>query len=123
MVRDVLVLGGGSAGFIAALTLARQLPQLRVRVVRSPDLGIIGVGEGTTAAFPRFFIDTLRLKPAQLYAEAQPTWKAGLRFLWGPRPEFFYTFSRQLDHRFQDLPKNNGFYCDEDFRMQMSGAP
>ena len=35
----------------------RQLPQLQVTVVRSPDLGVIGVGEGTTVAFPQHFFD------------------------------------------------------------------
>jgi len=33
---------------MAALTLKRRLPRLDVSVVRSPDLSIIGVGEGTT---------------------------------------------------------------------------
>ena len=41
-VRNVLVLDGGSAGLIAALTLQRKLPQMNVRVLRSPDIGVIG---------------------------------------------------------------------------------
>jgi tryptophan halogenase len=114
MIQNVVALGGGSAGLIAALTLKRLLPELRVRVVRSPDIGVIGVGEGTIGSFPSYFFQTLRLKPAQLFAEAQPTWKLGVRFLWGPRSRFFYTFSRQLFHRRPDLPKNNGFYCEQE---------
>ena len=55
MIKNVIVLGGGSAGFIAAITLKRKLPSLHVRVVRSQDIAVIGVGEGTTQLFPKFF--------------------------------------------------------------------
>ena len=54
LVRSILVLGGGSAGFLAAITLRKKLPQLTVRVLRSEDIPIIGGGEGTTAAIIGF---------------------------------------------------------------------
>lgn len=52
LIQPIVVLGGGSAGFMVALTLKRKLRHLNVRVIRSPDIGVIGVGEGTTIAFP-----------------------------------------------------------------------
>lgn len=110
VVQTVVVLGGGSAGLMAALTLKRKLPQLRVRVVRSPDIGVIGVGEGTTAAFPKHFFEYLRMKPQQFYAEADPTWKLGIKFLWGARREFYYTFAYEYQHRFPELSRNSGFF-------------
>ncbi len=115
MIKHLVILGGGSAGLIAALTLRRLVPQLPVRVIRSPDIGIIGVGEGTTRAFPEFFFKHLRLPPGPFYTEAAPTWKLGVHFLWGPRPHFHYPFSRMMDDRRPNLPKNNGFYGDVRF--------
>ena len=112
-IDTTIVLGAGSVGLMTALTLKVKLPRLKVRVVRSPEIGVIGVGEGTTSAFPRHFFEYLKLKPQSFYREAEPTWKMGIRFLWGPRPEYFYTFSHEYEKRLPQLSRNNGFYYDE----------
>src|SRR3954466_8916341 len=113
-VQTVAVLGGGSAGLMAAVTLKRKIPSLKVQLVRSPDIGVIGVGEGTTASFPRHFFEYLKLKPQQFYAMAEPTWKLGIKFLWGPRREFYYTFAYEYQHRFPELSRNNGFFFNDE---------
>lgn len=109
-ISSILILGAGSAGLLAGLTLKRRLPQLDVRVVRSPGIGVIGVGEGTTPAFPRHLFEFLKLPPRELYEEVEPTWKLGVRFLWGPRPEFYYNFALEFEKRLPGLQRNNGFY-------------
>ena len=114
-ISSIAVLGAGSAGLMAALTLKKKLPLLDVRVTRSQDIGIIGVGEGTTVVFPRHFFEYLKMKPKDFYAEAEPTWKMGIRFLWGPRKVFYYTFSFEFEKRLPELTRNNGFYYDEQF--------
>jgi len=98
---------------MTALTLKKKLPALSVRVVRSPEIGVIGVGEGTTAAFPRHFFEYLRLKPQSFYERAEPTWKLGIRFLWGPRESFYYTFAREFHQRLSEMTRNAGFYYTE----------
>jgi tryptophan halogenase len=116
MIRRILVLGGGSAGFLAALSLKVKHPGLQVTVLRSKELGIIGVGEGTTFAFPQYIHGKLGIEPGEFHRLAQPTWKLGIRFLnWGPRPYFDYTFRPQISSRWENLPKPNGYYCYEDF--------
>jgi len=57
----------------------------------------------------------LGISKRQFFAEAQPTWKLGIHFLWGPRPSFNYGFTRQLDSQLVALPRPNGYYCDDDF--------
>ena len=98
-ISSVVVLGAGSAGFMAALTLKCKLPHLSIRVVRSPDIGVIGVGEATTVVLTKHLFDFLKLKPQDFYKGAQPTWKMGIRFLWGPRKDFVYTFSYEFEKR------------------------
>jgi tryptophan halogenase len=114
MVHSVLVLGGGSAGFLAAITLKTRLPQLDVCVLRSKEFGIIGVGEGTTVFFPNFLHGYAKIDPGEFVRHAHPTFKLGIKFLWGPRPSFNYTFSRQFDMRYAALPRDAGYYCDHD---------
>jgi len=114
MVNRVVVLGGGSAGFLAAITLKARLPDLEVTVLRSQDIGILGVGEGSTIGVPEHLHNYLGIGLKEFYQKAEPMWKLGIRFLaWGKRPHFDYTFSNQMDGHYLTLPKGTGFYCDE----------
>lgn len=115
MIQNVLVLGAGSAGLLAAIGLKRKIPKLGVRIVRSPDIGVIGVGEGTTTTFPAYLFDYLGIGRKAFYAAAQPTWKLGIRFVWGPREDFFYSFTRPLESRWNGLARYPGYYCEENF--------
>ena len=115
MIQNVLILGAGSAGLIAAITLGKMLPTLSVRVVRSSEIGVIGVGEGTTPAMPGHLFGLLGINQALFYKHAEPTWKLGIRFLWGPRDYFDYTFDRQLDGQWSQSSRSKGFYTDEEF--------
>ena len=115
MIHKVIVLGGGSAGFMAALALKVKLPALQVLVIRSKEIGIIGVGEGSTGTLTDFLHNFLSVGRKKFYEVASPTWKLGLKFLWGPRTYFNYTFGPGLETRSDaNQSKPNGFYCDDD---------
>ena len=115
-VTNILILGGGTAGFLTALTLKRRLPGANVRVLQSSKLGIIGVGEGSLRQLPAFLHDYLGIDAKRFVREVRPTWKLGIRFKWGERGDFNYTFAPQLDvtHPHPDLNRPMGFYCYED---------
>jgi tryptophan halogenase len=112
MKRKVIVLGGGTAGYVAGLTLLRKCPDVAVTVVRSGALGHIMVGEGTFAATPSYFHDVLEIPRQDFYDGVNSTWKLGVRFLWGPRPYFDYPFVVQFDNQILPLPGEPwGYYC------------
>ncbi len=113
---EIIVLGGGTAGFLTALTLRRCLPLASIRVVQSSTLGVIGVGEGSLRQLPGFLHDYLSIDPARFFTDVRPTPKLGIRFKWGEREDFNYTFSPQLDtvYPHPDLPRPTGYYCFEE---------
>ena len=54
------------------------------------------VGEGTVGSTPSFLHDNLGFEKEEFYDKVKPTWKLGVRFLWGNRPYFDYTFTNPL---------------------------
>ena len=83
LVRSVGIVGGGTAGYLAALALRKKVPGLTVTLIESPDIPVIGVGEATTPLLPQFLHVDLGLDVHTLFAEVRPTFKLGIRFLWG----------------------------------------
>src|SRR5258708_34015766 len=57
-IKRIAIVGGGTAGWMAASILARALPgtATAITVIESPDIGTAGVGEATTPPI----IDLLR---------------------------------------------------------------
>ncbi len=110
-----LVLGGGTAGLLAAISLKQGFAASEVKVVRSRQIGVIRVGESTTPTLPWFLHQVLGLSQQIFFERVRPTWKLGIRFLWGRRSEFNYTFATQVDRQWPDLARSNGYYCGEDF--------
>lgn len=100
---------------MAALGLKSKIPSLRLRIIRSREIGIIGVGEGSTGTLTHYLHKFLKVAPKKFHDIAQPTWKLGLRFLWGPRSYFNYTFAPGLETKSDPAQhKPNGYYCEND---------
>lgn len=98
--QHFVILGGGTAGWMAACLIAKQWPQHKITVVESPDIGTIGVGEGSTPQLKAFF-ETLGLSESEWMPKCNATYKAGISFHgWSERPGFesyFHPFHTQID--------------------------
>lgn len=82
--REVLIVGGGAAGWMTAAYLAKHLGTFdnggpKITLLESPEIGIIGVGEGT---FPtiRNILRSLGIDEAEFMRGSHATFKQGIRF-------------------------------------------
>jgi tryptophan halogenase len=95
-VRSVLVVGGGSAGWMAATALATALPRgTEVRLVESEAIGTVGVGEATIPPIKQFN-RTIGLDERAFMQATQATFKFGIEFRgWGaPGDRYLHQFGR-----------------------------
>jgi tryptophan halogenase len=82
--HKILIVGGGTAGWLTANYLARTLQiasgrSLSIQLVESSDIGILGVGEGTFPSI-RGTLSAIGLDEARFVREANATFKQGIRF-------------------------------------------
>ena len=94
--RKVVILGGGSAGWMTAAYLAKAFNQgIDITVVESPNIGSVGVGEATFSYIHLFF-EFLGLHEEDWMPECNAGYKMAIRFVnWNAQGrDFYHPFQR-----------------------------
>ncbi len=99
--QSIVILGGGTAGWITANLMATHWPDVKITLVEAPDIGIIGVGEGSTPPL-KGFMDTVGIAEKDWMPACNATYKVGINFKnWSVKPgfeQYIHPFLCQPDH-------------------------
>jgi tryptophan halogenase len=99
--KRIVVLGGGTAGWMTAISLVTGLKGTAVELVESEDIGTVGVGEATFPSI-RNVHQILGIPEADFLRASKGTYKLGIRFCdWRVRGEDYY-------HTFGDFGELSG---------------
>jgi len=80
---EILIVGGGTAGWLTAAYLAKHLRGVRITLIESSEIPTIGVGEGTFPTIAKT-LASLGVDEAAFMRESGAAFKQGIRFVdWG----------------------------------------
>ncbi|WP_097868790.1 tryptophan halogenase family protein [Streptomyces sp. rh34] len=114
-IKSIVVLGGGTAGWMSAAYLGRALGDtVKITVLEAPAIPRIGVGEATIANLQKVFFDFLGLSEEEWMPECNASFKMGIRFVNWRTPGAGQSDGRphgkgkdHFDHLFGLLPEHD----------------
>ncbi|MEO0576065.1 MAG: tryptophan halogenase family protein [Pseudomonadota bacterium] len=123
MVKTIVIVGGGSAGWMTAATLSAQLQGVKIKLIESSDIPIIGVGESTIVPMVDY-MQNLGLQESDWMGEVNATYKSAIRFndFYEKGHGFYYTFEPMRDVEGRPINRywHNRYLSDPDNVDRMS---
>jgi tryptophan 7-halogenase len=87
---NIVVVGGGTAGWLTALYAKKAFPNESITLVESKEIGILGAGEGSTPQIINF-LDYLNIPVSDLIENTKTTIKNGIKFTnWSKTPGYYF---------------------------------
>jgi len=104
-IKDIVIVGGGSAGWMCAAALAKMLGrETSIRLVESEEIGIVGVGEATVPHL-KLFNRILEIDEIDFVKQTQGTFKLGIQFVdWGKIGDSYVHGFGTIGHDYGMLP-------------------
>ena len=100
MISSITIVGGGTAGFVSALILQKTFgDKIKIRVVRSTKIGIIGVGEGSTEHWADF-LNYIDVEHKEVIKKCDATIKCGIMFRNWTSKDYIHNVSEPYDKRY-----------------------
>jgi flavin-dependent dehydrogenase len=90
-IKKVLIVGGGSTGWMSAAYLSKRLKFLDITLIESKKISTIGVGESTLGHINRF-IDALGLKDEDWMKFCNATYKTSIKFTDFRKPGTYFHY-------------------------------
>jgi len=102
-INSIAIAGGGTAGFVSALILKTRFPKIKIDIIQSNKIGIVGVGEGSTEHWNEF-LKFMGIDVYTLIKETDATCKLGIMFEgWSEKP-YFHSVQKEFTQSISQYP-------------------
>jgi len=116
--KNIIIVGGGSAGWMTAASLIKRFPEKNITLIESPNIGTVGVGESTLGHI-NSWLNFLEIEDKDFMPHCEGSYKLSIKFTDFYKKgagSFHYPFGRPF---YMDSKERNKWY----FRKQLLNLP